>query len=94
MQRNFPDSYNCTRLMIDTLHSPLRGRSQTAPQPKADEASIEDWQRPRKKTIVIYTSDQGFFLGAHGLYDKRSMYAIPETTIRGRITVYGPKRRN
>jgi arylsulfatase A-like enzyme len=25
-------------------------------------------------TMVIYTSDQGFFLGDHGLYDKRFMY--------------------
>jgi arylsulfatase A-like enzyme len=27
-----------------------------------------------QNTIVIYTSDQGFFLGDHGLYDKRFMY--------------------
>src|SRR5438445_7726147 len=27
-----------------------------------------------KDTIVIYTSDQGFFLGDHGLFDKRFMY--------------------
>jgi arylsulfatase A-like enzyme len=27
-----------------------------------------------KNTIVIYTSDQGFYLGEHGLYDKRFMY--------------------
>ena len=27
-----------------------------------------------KNTIVIYTSDQGFFLGEHGVYDKRFMY--------------------
>ncbi|MBX5496015.1 MAG: sulfatase, partial [Bryobacteraceae bacterium] len=27
-----------------------------------------------KNTIVIYTSDQGFFLGDHGWYDKRLMY--------------------
>jgi arylsulfatase A-like enzyme len=27
-----------------------------------------------RHTIVIYTSDQGFFLGDHGLYDKRFMY--------------------
>jgi arylsulfatase A-like enzyme len=27
-----------------------------------------------KNTIVIYTADQGFFLGEHGLYDKRLMY--------------------
>ena len=28
----------------------------------------------RENTLVIYTSDQGFFLGDHGLYDKRFMY--------------------
>ncbi len=28
----------------------------------------------RDNTIVIYTSDQGFFLGEHGLFDKRFMY--------------------
>ena len=28
----------------------------------------------RKNTIVIYTSDQGFFLGDHGWFDKRLMY--------------------
>jgi arylsulfatase A-like enzyme len=28
----------------------------------------------RDNTIVIYTSDQGFFLGDHGWYDKRFMY--------------------
>ena len=27
-----------------------------------------------RDTLVIYTSDQGFFLGEHGLYDKRFMY--------------------
>jgi arylsulfatase A-like enzyme len=27
-----------------------------------------------KNTMVVYTSDQGFFLGDHGLYDKRFMY--------------------
>ncbi len=26
------------------------------------------------ETLLIYTSDQGFFLGEHGLYDKRFMY--------------------
>lgn len=33
-----------------------------------DEAGIAD------NTIVIYSSDQGFFLGDHGWYDKRWMY--------------------
>jgi arylsulfatase A-like enzyme len=27
-----------------------------------------------KNTIIVYTSDQGFYLGEHGLYDKRFMY--------------------
>ena len=27
-----------------------------------------------KNTIVVYTSDQGFFLGDHGMFDKRFMY--------------------
>jgi len=27
-----------------------------------------------ENTIVVYTSDQGFYLGEHGLYDKRYMY--------------------
>lgn len=28
----------------------------------------------RDNTLVIYTSDQGFFMGEHGMYDKRFMY--------------------
>ncbi len=28
----------------------------------------------KNNTLVVYTSDQGFFLGEHGLYDKRLMY--------------------
>ncbi len=31
-------------------------------------------------TLVIYTSDQGFFLGEHGFYDKRLMYEPSLTT--------------
>ncbi len=27
-----------------------------------------------QNTIIIYTSDQGFYMGEHGLYDKRFMY--------------------
>ena len=33
-----------------------------------------DSQGLARNTIVIYTSDQGFFLGDHGLFDKRFMY--------------------
>jgi arylsulfatase A-like enzyme len=38
-------------------------------------------------TVVIYTSDQGFFLGDHGLYDKRFMY---EDSIRMPFLVRWP----
>ncbi|MCU6710583.1 sulfatase [Paenibacillus sp. J5C_2022] len=33
-----------------------------------------DEQEVADNTIVVYTSDQGFFLGEHGWYDKRFMY--------------------
>jgi len=40
-------------------------------------------------TIVIYTGDQGFFLGEHGLYDKRLMY---EEALRMPFLVRWPGR--
>lgn len=39
-------------------------------------------------TIVIYTSDQGFFLGDHGWYDKRFMY---EESLRMPFVIRYPK---
>ena len=45
----------------------------------------------RENTIVVYTSDNGFFLGEHGLYDKRLMY---EPSIRVPMVIrYPPKIR-
>lgn len=38
---------------------------------------VSDWLRTQgleRDTLVIYVSDQGFFVGEHGLYDKRWMY--------------------
>jgi arylsulfatase A-like enzyme len=40
-----------------------------------------------RDTIVVYTSDQGFFLGDHGLYDKRFMY---EESLRVPLLVRWP----
>jgi arylsulfatase A-like enzyme len=40
-----------------------------------------------KNTLVIYTSDNGFFLGDLGLYDKRFMY---EPSLRVPLLVSGP----
>jgi arylsulfatase A-like enzyme len=42
-----------------------------------------------ENTIVIYTSDQGFFLGDHGWYDKRFMY---EHSLRMPMLVRWPAR--
>jgi arylsulfatase A-like enzyme len=47
-----------------------------------DESGLKD------NTIVIYTSDQGFFLGEHGLFDKRFMY---EGSLRMPLIVRYPK---
>lgn len=41
-----------------------------------------------ENTIVVYTSDQGFFLGEHGLYDKRFMY---EESLRIPLLMRYPK---
>jgi arylsulfatase A-like enzyme len=42
-----------------------------------------------RDTIVVYTSDQGFFLGDHGMYDKRFMY---EEALRAPLLVRWPKK--
>jgi len=42
-----------------------------------------------ENTIVIYSSDQGFFLGEHGWYDKRWMY---EESHRTPLLVRWPKK--
>lgn len=41
-----------------------------------------------ENTIVVYTSDQGFFLGDHGWYDKRFMY---EESLRMPLVIRYPK---
>ena len=49
--------------------------------------SFLDEQGLARDTLVIYTSDQGFFLGDHGLFDKRFMY---EESIRMPFLVRWP----
>ena len=41
-----------------------------------------------ENTMVIYTSDQGFFLGEHGWFDKRFMY---EESFRTPLLIRSPK---
>lgn len=56
-------------------------------------------------TVIIYTSDQGFYMGEHGYFDKRYMYeesfrtplvvrmpgGQPVKAAKGRTAVYGPQ---
>jgi arylsulfatase A-like enzyme len=48
-----------------------------------------DREKLAENTIVVYTSDNGFFLGEHGLYDKRLMY---EPSIRVPLLIRFPAR--
>jgi arylsulfatase A-like enzyme len=48
-----------------------------------------DQQGLADNTIVVYTSDQGFFLGDDGLYDKRYMY---EPSLRMPLLIRWPGR--
>lgn len=51
-----------------------------------------DWLDKNKlaeDTIVVYTSDQGFFLGDHGWYDKRFMY---EESLRMPLLIRYPNK--
>ncbi|MFM7152243.1 MAG: sulfatase/phosphatase domain-containing protein, partial [Gemmataceae bacterium] len=47
-----------------------------------------DQEKLTDNTVVIYTSDQGFFLGEHNWYDKRFMY---EESLRMPFLVRWPK---
>jgi arylsulfatase A-like enzyme len=53
---------------------------------------VIDWLRDREvfdDTVVMYTSDQGFFLGDHGWFDKRFMY---EESLRMPFVISCPSR--
>ena len=51
--------------------------------------AVLDEKRLADETVVVYTSDNGFFLGEHGLFDKRLMY---EPSIRIPMLVRYPPR--
>ena len=42
-------------------------------------------------TVIVYTSDQGFYMGEHGWFDKRFMY---EESFRTPLIIYHPKMKN
>ena len=42
-----------------------------------------------ENTVVIYTADQGYFLGEHGFFDKRMIY---EESLRMPLIIRFPER--
>ena len=48
-----------------------------------------DDKKLAKNTIVVYTSDQGFYLGEHGWFDKRWMY---EESFKSPLLIRYPKK--
>ena len=58
-QRYMQDYLACIQSIDETTGDVLKALE--------DEGILDD-------TLIIYTSDQGFFLGDHGMYDKRFMY--------------------
>jgi len=71
-QRYIKDYLRCVQSVDDNVGRVLK---------YLDESGLAD------NTIVIYTSDQGFFLGDHGWYDKRFMY---EESLRTPLLVRWP----
>lgn len=43
-----------------------------------------------KNTVIVYTSDQGFYMGEHGWFDKRFMY---EESFRTPLIIYHPGKK-
>ena len=43
-----------------------------------------------KNTVIVYTSDQGFYMGEHGWFDKRFMY---EESFRTPLIIYYPEKK-
>ncbi|MER7280059.1 sulfatase [Dactylosporangium sp. NPDC000244] len=58
----------------------------------ANVGRVVDWLRERGRfadTLLMYASDQGFFLGEHGWFDKRFMY---EESLRMPLVLSYPRR--
>lgn len=73
-QRYMEDYLACVKSVDDNIGRVLE---------YLEEAGLAD------NTIVVYMSDQGFYLGEHGLYDKRFMY---EESFRTPMMIRYPER--
>jgi arylsulfatase A-like enzyme len=73
----YKKNYTGTALEVDIYNKMMRDYMQTV---KAVDDSVGDVLNyldelgVTNNTLIVYTSDQGFFLGEHGFFDKRFMY--------------------
>ena len=72
---------------VPALHAGLSGDRSVGGRQRRAGARIARQGGLARNTLVVYTSDQGFFLGDHGLFDKRFMY---EESIRMPFLVRWP----
>ena len=52
----------------------MRGSSRRGLAPSRDATVLDSPSALRERTVVVFMSDQGFFLGEHGRTDKRLAY--------------------
>ena len=68
----------------------IKGKAVIFPYPgKAEVRKDVGFPSLDNNTVVVYTSDQGFFLGEHGLFDKRYMY---EESLRTPLIIKHPAK--
>ena len=68
LQRMTPEQVNTWRAAYGPRDEAFHKANLKGKDPKMDELGMTD------NTIVIYSSDQGFYIGDHGWFDKRWMY--------------------
>ena len=69
-----PEGRRAAQVGLPVLHERLPPLRRVGGRQRGPGAGLLDTDDIAKNTIVIYTSDQGFFLGDHGYFDKRFMY--------------------
>ena len=69
-----PEGRRAAQVGLPVLHQGLPALHAERGRQRRPRARLSRRRRLASNTIVIYTSDQGFFLGDHGFFDKRLMY--------------------
>ena len=82
-----PQGRRSHAVVLSTLHAGLSACVESVDDSVGKLLEYLDESGLAKNTIVVYTSDQGFYLGEHGWFDKRFMY---EESLRTPLVVRWP----